>query len=88
MPTLDEKDLAMHAMRIPSTGITQSQARVSTLMRNLEASAHLENPGLIEIKSGQAGGLRVNEFIVNISITRARVEDSAAKPAPKPAAKG
>ncbi|MBS0195980.1 MAG: CusA/CzcA family heavy metal efflux RND transporter [Planctomycetes bacterium] len=25
-PTLDEKDLAMHAMRIPSTGITQSQA--------------------------------------------------------------
>jgi cobalt-zinc-cadmium resistance protein CzcA len=26
VPTLDEKDLAMHAMRIPSTGITQSQA--------------------------------------------------------------
>ncbi len=26
VPTLDEKDLAMHAMRIPSTGITQSQS--------------------------------------------------------------
>jgi len=26
VPTLDEKDIAMHAMRIPSTGITQSQA--------------------------------------------------------------
>ncbi|MFO0836204.1 MAG: CusA/CzcA family heavy metal efflux RND transporter [Phycisphaerales bacterium] len=26
VPTLDEKDLAMHSMRIPSTGITQSQA--------------------------------------------------------------
>jgi cobalt-zinc-cadmium resistance protein CzcA len=26
VPTLDEKDVAMHAMRIPSTGITQSQA--------------------------------------------------------------
>ncbi|MBL8859850.1 MAG: CusA/CzcA family heavy metal efflux RND transporter [Planctomycetes bacterium] len=25
VPTLDEKDIAMHAMRIPSTGITQSQ---------------------------------------------------------------
>jgi heavy metal efflux system protein len=25
IPTLDEKDIAMHAMRIPSTGITQSQ---------------------------------------------------------------
>jgi cobalt-zinc-cadmium resistance protein CzcA len=26
VPTLDEKDLAMHAMRIPSTGLSQSQA--------------------------------------------------------------
>lgn len=26
IPTLDEKDIAMHAMRIPSTGIAQSQA--------------------------------------------------------------
>ncbi len=26
VPTLDEKDVAMHAMRIPSTGITQSQS--------------------------------------------------------------
>lgn len=26
IPTLDEKDIAMHAMRIPSTGITQSQS--------------------------------------------------------------
>jgi cobalt-zinc-cadmium resistance protein CzcA len=26
VPTLDEKDLAMHAMRIPSTSLTQSQA--------------------------------------------------------------
>ncbi|MGE3279994.1 MAG: efflux RND transporter permease subunit [Alphaproteobacteria bacterium] len=25
IPTLDEKDIAMHAMRIPSTGLTQSQ---------------------------------------------------------------
>src|SRR5690606_29553509 len=26
VPTLDEKDLAMHAMRIPSTSLTQSQS--------------------------------------------------------------
>src|SRR3972149_1543222 len=32
-------------------GYTQSQARVSTLMRNLESSPHLELPGLIEIRS-------------------------------------
>lgn len=29
IPTLDEKDIAMHAMRIPSTGITQSQTMQS-----------------------------------------------------------
>jgi type IV pilus assembly protein PilN len=82
------RNIKQAGTRVTITGLTQSQARVSTLMRNLEASAHLESPGLIEIKSGQVGSQRVNEFIMNINITRAKVEDSAAKPAPKPAAKG
>jgi cobalt-zinc-cadmium resistance protein CzcA len=33
VPTLDEKDIAMHAMRIPSTGITQSQFMQSEVER-------------------------------------------------------
>jgi type IV pilus assembly protein PilN len=70
------------------TGLTQSQARVSTLMRNLESSPQLESPGLVEIKAVQQGGQRANEFIMNINITRARIEDAAKKAAPKPAAKG
>ena len=74
--------------RVTITGLTQSQARVSTLMRNLEASAHLESPGLVEIKAGQVGSQRVNEFIMNITVTRAKVEETAGKPAPRPAAKG
>jgi type IV pilus assembly protein PilN len=82
------KSIKQTGTRVTITGLTQSQARVSTLMRNLEASPHLENPGLIEIKGAQQGNLRVNEFIMNITITRARVEDSIQKPAPKPAAKG
>jgi type IV pilus assembly protein PilN len=82
------KSIKQAGTRVTITGLTQSQARVSTLMRNLEASPHLENPGLIEIKSGQQGALRVNEFIMNINITRAKVEEDARKPAPKPAAKG
>lgn len=81
------KSIKQAGNRVTITGLTQSQARVSTLMRNLEASAHLENPGLIEIKAAQAGGQRTNEFIMNITITRAQIQD-AAKPAPKPAAKG
>jgi type IV pilus assembly protein PilN len=82
------KAIKQTGTRVTITGLTQSQARVSTLMRNLEASPHLESPGLIEIKGGQQGSQRVNEFIMNINITRARVEETA-KPAPvtKPAAK-
>ena len=67
-------------------GYTQSQARVSTLMRNLESSPHLELPGLIEIKSAQVGAQRLNEFTMNINIRRAALAPD--KPAPRPAAKG
>ncbi len=74
--------------RVTINGLTQSQARVSTLMRNLESSPHLEKPGLVEIKSGQQSSLRVNEFVMNIEITRAKAEETAKKPAPKPGAKG
>jgi type IV pilus assembly protein PilN len=74
---------------ITITGLTQSQARVSTLMRNLESSPQLERPGLVEIKSAQVGAQRVNDFQMNVSITRARAEEPAAKkPAAKPAGKG
>jgi type IV pilus assembly protein PilN len=70
--------------RVTITGLTESQARVSTLMRNLESSPKLENPGLVEIKAVQQGRLRANEFILNINITRAKVEEPAGKAAPRP----
>ncbi len=68
------------------TGYTQSQARVSTLMRNLESSNTLENPGLIEIKAVQLDGQRINEFTMNINIVRAKAEDeTSSKPRGRPA---
>ncbi|HEY7743157.1 MAG TPA: PilN domain-containing protein [Burkholderiales bacterium] len=72
--------------RVTITGLTQSQARVSTLMRNLDSSPNLENPGLVEIKAVQQNRQRTNEFIMNITITRAKVEDDS-KGARKPPAK-
>jgi type IV pilus assembly protein PilN len=72
-------------------GYAQSNARVSTLRRNLGASPYLENPELVEIKAVPApdkSGNRVNEFNMNISIKRAQAEEpkSAAKAGPaKPA---
>jgi len=68
------------------SGYTQSQARVSTLMRNLESSNYLESPGLIEIKAVQLGGQRINEFTMNINIMRAKAEeDSPRRPRGRPA---
>lgn len=69
-------------------GYTQSQARVSTLMRNLESSPHLETPGLIEIKAVQQGATRTNEFTLNVNITRVTSAAAAKKPASKPVAAG
>jgi type IV pilus assembly protein PilN len=81
------KNVKQVGQKVTITGFTQSQARVSTLMRNLESSPHLENPGLIEIKAVQQGNLRINEFTMNINVTRAREEETR-KPAAKPAPKG
>ena len=82
------KGVKQAGTRVTITGLTQSQARVSTLMRNLESSPQLENPGLVEIKAIQQGGGRINEFVMGISVTRARAEDDSKKGGAKPAPKG
>lgn len=70
--------------RVTINGVTQSQARVSTLMRNIDASPVLEKPGLVEIKAIQQGALRANEFTLNIGLKQPRAEEG--KPAPRAAA--
>jgi type IV pilus assembly protein PilN len=82
------KSIKQAGPRVTINGFTQSQARVSTLMRNLESSPQLENPGLVEIKAVTLSGQRINEFLMNINVTRAKVEDDGKKAAPRQAAKG
>ena len=82
------KAVKQNGQKVTISGFTQSQARVSTLMRNLDSSPNLENPALIEIKAVQQGNQRINEFTMNIDITRARTEEGTRKPAAKPATKG
>ena len=82
------KGIKQTGSRVTISGYTQSQARVSTLMRNLEASPYLQDPGLIEIKSVRLANQRINEFTMNINVTRVQIEGAAKKPAVKPAAKG
>jgi type IV pilus assembly protein PilN len=82
------KSVKQVGTKVGVSGYAQSNARVSTLMRNLGASPYLENPELVEIKATPAPGnpsQRVNEFLMNISIKRAKVDDG--KGAPKKATK-
>jgi type IV pilus assembly protein PilN len=64
-------------------GYATSNARVSTLMRNFEASPWLESPTLLEIKAGRVANANINEFSLNIKLTRPKDEaEAAGKPAP------
>jgi type IV pilus assembly protein PilN len=81
------KGIKQQGNKVTINGFTQSQARVSTLMRNLEASPYLENANLVEIKAVTAPGSRVNEFTLNVNLERPKEEpEKGAKPAPKTAA--
>lgn len=51
-------------------GFASSNARVSTLMRNFEASPWLESPTLVEIKAAKVNDNPISEFSLNVKITR------------------
>jgi type IV pilus assembly protein PilN len=66
-------------------GYATSNARVSTLMRNFEASPWLQDPRLVEIKAAKVGNANLNEFNLNVKVTRA-TEQAQPGAAGKPAA--
>ncbi len=53
---------------IALTGYAQSNARVSTLMRNFESSTWLKSPNLIEIKAATVNNLRASEFAMTVKL--------------------
>jgi len=74
--------------KVNLTGYAQSNARVSTLMRNFEASPYLESPELVEIKVANINNKRLSEFIMNVSIKRQQSESDAGKAGAGKAAPG
>jgi len=62
---------------ITLNGYAQSNARVSTLMRNVENSQHLERPDLVEIKAITQAGRRLNEFVMKVGLKRPKAEAPA-----------
>jgi len=57
------------------SGFAQSNARVATLMRNLESSPWLEQASLVEVKTALQGNQRLFGFQLNIDIVRAKPEE-------------
>jgi type IV pilus assembly protein PilN len=70
------KSFKQVADTITISGYTQSSARVSTLMRNLDDSPWFESPGLVEIKAANVNNLRANEFTLTVKQTRQKAEDA------------
>ena len=77
--------------KVTIVGLAQSNARVSTLMRNIEGSPWLEKPALVEIKlvsvpsTPRTEPQNLNEFTLSFEIRRAT---PASTPAPGGIPKG
>jgi type IV pilus assembly protein PilN len=79
------KSVVQRGMNVNVVGYSQSNARVSTLMRNIESSPWLANPGLVEVKATTVDKRRVSEFNLNFQLKRP--EAAPGKPPAKPEAR-
>jgi type IV pilus assembly protein PilN len=82
------RSIKQTGIKVNLSGYAQSNARVSTLMRNLEASPYLENPDLVEIKVANINNKRLSEFTMNVSIKRQQAEPAAVRGGAAKAAAG
>jgi type IV pilus assembly protein PilN len=64
------KSIKQKGAGIALVGYAQSNARVSTLMRNIESSPWLANPILVEIKATNLGKMRISEFNLKLALKR------------------
>ena len=74
------KGVQQKGNKVSINGFAQSNARVSTFMRNLESSPYLEKPSLVEIHAITEKNSRLSEFSLNVLLTRTK-EDTGKKPA-------
>jgi type IV pilus assembly protein PilN len=85
------KSMKQDGLKVNITGYAQSNARVSTLMRNLQSSPIIENnpasPQLVEIKASEVNKRRLSEFNLNFILKRPAVEEPGKAGKAAPAAK-
>jgi len=80
------KSVKQTGSRVQLLGYAQSNARVSTLMRNIESSKWLASPELIEVKAAPLDKRKVSEFTMFMSLKREAVPAPAPATPAKPAA--
>lgn len=74
------RSVKQNGQRITLIGYAQSNARVSNLMRNIEASPYLTQPSLVEVKAATVNNRQVSEFSLNMSLKRPDVPAGVAAP--------
>lgn len=78
------KDFRQAGDKLNISGYAQSNARVSTYMRNLNDSPMFEQPLLVETKAVNVGNLRLSEFSVRTVVSKVvDVASAAATNVPK-----
>lgn len=73
------KSIKQTGNKIQLIGYTQSNARVSTLMYNLDQSPLLERPQLVEIKAVMVDKRRMGEFNLDVYLTRQQTDSPNAQ---------
>ena len=82
------RQIRQRGLSVNLQGYSQSNARVSTLMRNIESSPWLSNPQLVEIKAARVGSKRLAEFNMNLQLKRVQLKEAPKDAAKAPAKKG
>ena len=71
------REIQQRGLRVSLVGYAQSNARVSTLMRNIDSSPLLERSELIEVKAANVDKRRISEFNMFMSLKRAQTQQTA-----------
>lgn len=79
------KSIEQKGNEVKLVGYAQSNARVASLMRNLDSSEWLESAQLIETKAVILNNLRVSEFSMNVRLTQPKSSDDVEKKSSLPA---
>lgn len=84
------KSVSQKGPNVKLIGYAQSNARVSTLMKNIDSSPWLQRPTLVEIKTTTLDKKRVSEFTLDLALkppVAAKKDEPKAKPPAKDAGK-